>query len=257
MADQADMKDDERLSAYMDGELEQDEAVRLERRLAAEPALARRLEELRAADRSAGRAYRAIDEVPLPEAVLALLRENEAGRSDAMPSAEVIPMPVRGPRRFLQMPVAIAASVALVAGFLVHDLVGSGPAIELTGTVARDSDLYRLLETGVSSEALSLRDGEGRIVLTFQGGEGAWCRQFRLRTEGAATQGLACRAAGGWQMDTASFAPAGGEGPYRQAADETPPALERAVRDRLAGAALLGPDEEKSLISNGWDIPAQ
>lgn len=252
MVDHQDMNDDERLSAWMDGELESGEADRLEQRLAAEPALADRLEELRAADRSAGRVYRAIDDVPMPAAVLELLEKRSAGRVDDPPAGNVIPMPLRGPRRFLRLPVAIAASVALVAGFLVHDFIRSGPAIELTGTVARNSDLYRLLETGVSGDALSLSGGEGRIVLTFEAGDGDWCRQFRLRTGGGAAQGLACRGAGGWRMEAASFAPEGGEGPYRQAADDTPPALERAVRDRLGDAAFLKSDEEKQLISNGW-----
>jgi hypothetical protein len=256
MADQEHMNDDERLGAYIDGELEAGEAVRLERRLAAEPALSRRLEQLRAADRLAGRVYRAIDDVPMPEAVVALLGESDVGRDEG-PAARVIPIPVRGPRRFLQMPVAIAASVALVAGFLVHDLIGPAPALEWTGSVARHSDLYRLLDTGVSGDPLSLPGGgEGRIVLTFQAGEGDWCRQFRLRTERGEAQGLACRQAGGWQLEMASFA-AGDRsgGPYRPAADETPAVLEQAVRDRLGAGEVLGPEAERQLISVGWRDP--
>lgn len=259
MADHADMNDDERLSAYIDGELDQGEASCLERRLAAEPALAQRLEQLRAADRSARRAYRAIDEVPMPDAVLALLEQHDVGRSGETPAAKVIPMPLRGPRRFLQMPVAIAASVALVAGFLVHDLISRDSALGLTGTVARNSDLDRLLETGVSGDSLSLPgDGEGRIVLTFRASEGDWCRQFRLRTDGRAMQGLACRDAGGWRVGTASFTtPGAAGGAYGQAAGDVPAPLQLAVRDRLGDGELLEPDEEKQIISNGWENSRQ
>ena len=102
-------------------------------------------------------------------------------------------------------------------------------------------------------------DAVGR-VLTVRGGNnlsqqgivrGAFTDFGKLQAAIEA-QGLACRGAGGWRMEAASFAPEGGEGPYRQAADDTPPALERAVRDRLGDAAFLKPDEEKQLISNGW-----
>jgi negative regulator of sigma E activity len=257
MADQ-DMSDDERLSAWLDGELPDGEAKRLEERLTTEPALARRLERLREADRTAGQAFHAIDGAPMPRSVLELLKDENAGRSQDPEEAKVVRLRPRAPR-FFQMPVAIAASVALVAGFLIHDLIapqggGDDAALPISGVVASDSGLYRMLEAAPAGEPVDLGDGSSaEVILTFQAKDGDWCRQFRLGTAAAALHGLACRQPGGWQLETASFAgpdPSGAT--FQQAAGATPAALEAAVRARLGGGEPLGPGEESLVISEGW-----
>ncbi|HSD68010.1 MAG TPA: hypothetical protein VLB07_00595, partial [Woeseiaceae bacterium] len=205
-----DMTDDERLSAWLDGELPRGEAMRLEERLAAEPPLARRLERMREAGRKAQQAFHAIDETPLPQSVLDLLKDDGADRLQDTEGAKIVRLQPRAPR-FFQVPVAIAASVALVAGFLVHDLLtpqGSGESVlPMSGMVAGDSGLYQLLEKTSAGETVRLPDdGNGEVVLTFQGEDGDWCRQFRLGSATADLYGLACRQPGGWQLETASFA---------------------------------------------------
>lgn len=253
-----DMTDDEWLSAWLDGELSRDEAERLEQRLTAEPELARRLERLREADRKAQLAFHAIDGTPMPQAVLDLLKDENAGRSQKAQDAQVVRLRSRAPR-FFQMPVAIAASAALVAGFLVHDLispqgVGHDPALPMSGVIAGDSGLYRMLETVPAGEAVGLPDaGRAEVVLSFRADDGDWCRQFRLWNAASALHGLACRQPGGWQLETASFArPDSSEATFRQAVGATPAALGAAVRARLGGREPLGSDEEKRAISEGW-----
>lgn len=254
-----DMSDDERLSAWLDGELPPDEAKRLEERLAAEPVLARRLERLREADREAQHAFRAVDGTPLPQAVLDLLQDGDAERSREAQNVQVVRLRPRAPR-FFQVPVAIAAGVALVAGFLVHDLlaprgVGDDAALPTSGLIAGDSRLYRMLETAPAGEPVELPGGgSAEVVLTFQANDGDWCRQFRLGTAGSALQGLACRQPGGWQLETATFAgPGPSDATFQQAAGGAPAALEAAVRARLGGREPLGREEESRVISVGWE----
>ena len=257
MADK-DMSDDERLSAWLDGELPDVEAHRLEERLAAEPALARRLERLRQSDHAAQHAFHAIDGSPMPSAVLDLLRDEDADRSRDAQEASVVRLRPRAPR-FFQVPVAIAASVALVAGFLVRDLIappgiGEDTALPISGLVASGSGLFRLLETAPAGQPVDLADGSrAEVVLTFQANDGDWCRQFRMEADPAALHGLACRQPGGWQLETASFAgPEPSDATFRQAAGATPAALEAAVRARLGAREPLDADEESQVLSEGW-----
>jgi len=254
-----DMTDDERLSAWLDGELPRGEAKRVEERLIAEPGLARRLERLREAERKAQHAFHAIDRTPMPQTVLDLLKNDQADRSQEARGAQVVRLRSRVPR-FFQMPVAIAASVALVAGFLVHDLiapqgVGDDSALPVSGLVAGNSGLHRVLETAPAAEPVRLAGGRNvEVVLTFQAENGDWCRQFLMGTEASAMHGLACRQPGGWRLETASFAaPGPPDGAFQQAAGAAPAALEAAVRARLGGGEPLGREEEIPVISEGWE----
>ena len=252
------MTDDERLSAWLDGELPLDEAKRVEERLTAEPAFARRLERLRGADRKAQHVFHSIDRTPMPQGVLDLLQDGDVDRSQETQNAQVARLRPRAPR-FFRVPVAIAASVALVAGFLVHDLiapqrVGDDTALPTSGLVAGDSRLYRMLETAPAGKSVELPDGgSAEVLLTFQANDGDWCRQFRLGTVASALHGLACRQPDGWQLETAIFdGPGPSDATFQPAAGETPAALEAAVRARLGGREPLGRDEESRVISFGW-----
>jgi len=255
-----DSPDDGRLCAYLDGELPSGEADRLTDRLAADPALARRLEALRRTDENVRRLYAKVDELPLPQRVIDLLQDPAAGAAGPEVEGNVVAFARRGIRSFLQVPVAIAASVALMAGFLISGLMsrdaglGGDPATLYARAIPGDSGLHRLLESGLSSEEQLLDGGAvARVVLTFQAEDGDWCRQFELAAAAGSTQALACRRGGNWQMETASFTDARDTGgPYQQASGATTPALDAAVEALIGDREPLTAEEESRLISTGW-----
>ena len=251
MTGMEDNRDDIALSAYIDGELPDVERQALQERLLREPALARRLELLRGADADALRLYAAIDKRPMPQGVLDLLAR-------APQSGNVIAFPRRGVRQFLQVPVAIAASVALLAGFLVANLFreSSGPEVTglYAGAVEAGSTLHHLLEDSVSAEELSLGDGlHAEILLTFEDRDGDYCRQLRVDGAGAPVQGIACRRGDGWQVEAVSIAgKRAPDGSYQQAGGDTPAAIEFAIDSLIGDLPPLDRDEESSIISRAW-----
>lgn len=251
--EQTELDDDTLLSAYLDGELADDEADRITERLAREPALMRRLEAMKSADDATRQAFARLDEQPMPAAVLDML-----GASKAEHSATVVPFPQRIVRNFTQLPVALAASVALVAGFLVSNVLREAPTdpygITAAGVVAAGSDLHELLEHGISAEPQQFADGAtGQLVLTFEDKTGNYCRHLVVDGGEHGLQGVACRRAGGWQVEALSFG--GGMdagGPFRQASGTTPPAVNSAIDALIGPRDPLGVDEEKQLISDTW-----
>lgn len=254
-----DNADDIALSAYIDGELPDADARALRERLLTEPALARRLEVLRGADRDALCMYAAIDKRPMPQAVLDMLGQGE----QAPASSNVIAFPKRGMQQFFQMPVAIAASVALLAGFLVADFFRANDVIapELTGLYAGEVDansrLYRFLEEGTSAEGQMLADGQSaELLLTFQDRDGDYCRQLRVDGKSAPVQGVACRRGNVWLVEAVSIAgKRAPDGSYQQASGDTPAAIDSAIDAMIGPQAPLDLDEEKSMISNSWKNP--
>lgn len=253
MMERPDLDDDTLLSAYLDGELGDDEADRITERLAREPALMRRLEAMKSADDATRQAFEKLDEQPMPAAVLDML-----GASKAERSATVVPFPQRIVRNFAQLPVALAASVALVAGFLVSNVLREVPTdpygISPAGIVAAGSDLHDLLEHGISAEPQQFANGStGQLVLTFEDKAGDYCRQLVVDGGGHGVQGVACRRGSSWQVEALSFgggADAGG--PYRQASGTTPAAVNSAIDTLIGARDPLGVDEEKALISETW-----
>ena len=265
MSGKADAGDDTILSAYLDEELSPDDTRRLKDRLAGDPELARRLEQMRNADLAVRNVFDAADERPFPQSVLELLTDKGAN-SPQVRSEEgnVVRFPARGLRRYFQAPIAIAASVALAAGFLAGDIVrrtldgdvGVGPSL-YAGTIPPTSELHDFLESGVSGAPQVLASGvSAKLLLTFENRDSDWCRQLQLAAETGSVQALACRRNGSWEMEAVAFdANASPGSDYRAASSGSLPALEAAIDEQIGSGEPLAPEEESRLISNGWRKP--
>lgn len=247
-------QDDALLSAWLDNELSPPEADVVTERLAREPQLVQRLEAMRGTDDSVRKLYAKVDDLPMPQAVLDLLDDSgkQAERNN------VIAFPRRFIERFAQMPVAIAASVALAAGFFVDRMLDEVPEAQSglsalqAHTVPTNSNVYELLETGSSSTSVTLTDGStGRVALTFENSAGDWCRQLEIENESTAAQALACRRNGRWENELIVFGePAGGT--YQQASSTTDPMIAAAVDQLIGDGEPLDRQQESEVIGNRW-----
>src|SRR5262245_59275771 len=93
--------------------------------------------------------------------------------------------------------------------------------------------------------------GEVRIGLTFAAADGTWCRTFTIR-KGTFANGLACRDATGWRIETVERTAAeAGDNGYRMAGTALTPALRAAVEARMSGAPL-DVEQEQRALRNGW-----
>lgn len=253
------MNDDELLSRYLDGELAAAAARELEQRLASDDALQDRLDALRSADAATRRLYAAVDAAPMPASVLQMLAAATPTPATAARS-NVVALPVRGLQQFWQMPVAIAASVALAVGFMVSRLAEQaaeqGTAFEMltARSVDHDSALFDLLEGQASGQQARLGDAaSGQALLTFSDQAGRYCRQLRLNSPTASAHAVACRTQNAWQIEAVAYAEAVPEGQFQAAAGATPPAIGATVDALIGTADPLDADQESLIISNGWE----
>lgn len=247
-----DERDDELLSAMLDGELDTAAADALTERLAREPALAARLEALRSADANVRSLFAEVDKLPMPPGVLELLDGGRAATDN------VVAFPRRVVERFATAPVAIAASIALAAGIFVDRLLVDAPtAIDGVGalqarTIPRDSGMFDLLENATGEAAVALDDGAtARVLLTFASEDGNWCRQLKISNDSTAVEALACRRGGAWQNELLAFGePAGSE--YQQASQSSAQVIRSAVDSMIGTRAPLDADGERRLIRSRW-----
>lgn len=244
---------DEKLGAYMDGELSADEAAALEEELAADAGLQARLDALLATNDATRKLFAEVDKEPMPEAVLALLEEKQTT------SDNVVALPVRAAKKVFSMPVAIAASVALVVGFLVVDLSrqAAGPISSMealsAGSIATDSTLHRLLEETNSGQAVKLGNDEtGEAVLSFADASGRYCRQVQITASDNAAHALACRGENSWEVEALAFTDPAPDGQFQPAGATTPVDIISAVDTLIGDADPLDSEQENQAISDSW-----
>lgn len=89
-----------------------------------------------------------------------------------------------------------------------------------------------------------------RIALSFINHAGEYCRAFHIGQE--ASEGLACRRAGRWEIEMLNAVPPAAAGDaYRTAGSALSPALLNAIEARRVGGPL-DPDAEKLARAQRW-----
>ncbi len=223
--------DPETLMAYADGELDPLSAKRVERAIAADPALAAQVDRHRALAASLRGAFAPIEQAPIPPGIAAMLRE----------SAKVVPLAPRPARRERTFWIgAVAAS--LVAGVLAAPLIGPRDdlAIENGRTVAR-GDIAHALDTQLAS---AQADGAAvRIGVTFRDKGQRLCRTF----ERGETGGIACATGKDWQVERLYGGIAAQGTDYRQAGSPAATLMAEA-QAMMAGEPLDATAEAQALV---------
>ena len=239
---------DDQLSAFLDGELPDDEMSLIEQALNDHPELQKRLEQFEAVDALIAPAFDEILTEPVPEDVTSLLRGEEDAQST---TAQIISFPKA--RKFLSdhgVPMAAAATVALVASSIIS---GTTPQSPNTFAFHDRPDLVELLAQSPSGERVSLSgDQTAEVLLSYAQGEGGYCREFAIYGNTETVQAVACNESGSWAMKVAEFSQGtpSADGSYGLASSAGA-ALEAFVDETMAEDALDA-DQEAALIANGW-----
>ena len=258
-----DLRDDELLSAYLDGELPPDDLARLENRLANEPELARRLERLLQADGAVRRAYQSVADEPLPSALLELLADDKAGVDPGVVRLDrVARRRQRRPALWARytVPRAIAAGIVVAVGVALGVAIGlrdgdlGTEQLTVASLITPDSEFYEVLETMPSGTVAELSNGR-RVAprLSFRAASGGYCREIGVGDENGGSAAVACRGAGGWRLEAIARV----TGPLVSSDEGFVPAsggaseLDDVIAELIDGAPL-GAAEERQAISLRW-----
>ena len=252
---------EETLMAYADGELDAAGRAEVEAALAADPALAERIEAHRALRARLSAAFARVLEEPASDRLMALLgvsppegapaevvslADVRARREEAA-SRKAVPAPAS--RRWMQAG-AIAATliVGVLVGRAILPAAPAGPMIVSKGaTLVAQGELAQSLSRQLASQPQEV--AVVRVGLSFKATDGHYCRTF-APAKGRGLAGVACRDAGAWtvRMATEAEAPAGD---YRQAASGAPASVMAAVQDLIDGQPLDAAGEARARDA-GW-----
>jgi len=250
--------DDERLMRYADGELDDGEQRAVEAALAADAALARRVEALRAQRRRLADAFAGALDEPVPERLRRLVE------SAPLPAQlKVVDLGERRTARRLtervrawSWPEAGAVAASLLLGVLIAREAGrpggEEPLRAQAGTLVAGRAIAQALSTQLASEQSPA--AAVRVGLTFENREGRLCRTFVAPS----VSGIACRAGRDWQIGLALAGRGGSSGPgtdgLRAAGSDMPPAIVQAVEAQIRGEPFDAAGEARAR-SHDWQSP--
>lgn len=260
---------DEKLSAYVDGELSDDEMERIRGAIDSDPLLATRVDKLKQVDHLIASACAEIDNEQMPSAVLEMLQPNTnirpTGNKENRGSVLSFKPAIQFSQRWRMSTMSMAASII----FVVAAGLGVQQALKPSGTesllasnmIDQSNPLHHALERVASSQEY-LVDLSGAItitpVLTFVSIGGDYCREFSLRTRDMTSRSVACRSQSGWKIQRTVKTSVQGsslEGTYSTASSEIDEDFNAFVDDLMA-TSPLDAQEEAAIVSHHWQ-PAE
>ena len=242
---------EEDIMAYLDGQMSDADCARFEGQMAYDPALAAAVERMVANDNLLRDGFAAPMAEGVGDDVLARfgLVQGAAPVTDnvvAFPQrTSVEPERVAAnddpaPWRRFQWPAlggGLAAALALVA------LMQGG-----------QSDFGRAMDSTPSRQIAALDDGATvQPVLSFQAGDGRFCREFVRTSGGTSTDGIACKSGKDWKIEAeVKGAPALSNGQQIEVAGGADGKGLSDAYARLGAGDPLPVEEEKALIAKKW-----
>lgn len=245
--------DEERLLAWLDGELDEAAADDVARAVAGDAALAGRVQRERALHEKLQRAYAPVLAEPSPQRLLAVLNMANGEAPAASAKAEtgnVVPLRPRSAAshaRGWRWPEFAALAASLVLGVLVGAQFlrapAQGPVRMQDGALVANAALSNVLDAKLAADA---HPGDALAVgLSFRDNAGRYCRTFTAQSLG----GLACHAGGRWNVVALGQAERQ-DGELRQAATALPASVLAEVDARQKD--MLDAEGERAARDAGW-----
>ena len=238
---------DERLVAFVDGELDAVAAAEVKAVLRTDPALQADVAALTQSGQLARQAYDDVLNQEVPERLLELFEDPQSSNVVSLDQA-------RGRLARFGAPaaMALAASIALVIGFTGGQQLGHAPS----SLAELDSAVGQILEVTPGYETVVASVGEVTPVLTFQRADGHYCREYELDgSDTTVLRGVACRVDGRWttqltaHLERGGAAPVGGD--YAPASGAATDLFDQAL-DSLMAAPALGAIAEADALAKNW-----
>ena len=270
---------DETLMAYADGELEAAQRAEVEVALAADPQLARRVEQHQALRKKVRASFDPVLLETVPDALITAIRsapaaspvESQKGaprgdatvtdlrRVRAARAAEAKEAAASARRVQVSRPPwtwvewgTMAASV--VVGAVIAHFVLISPGSNRIGTnggqLVAQADLAAALSTQLASSQQA--SAPVQIGVSFRSKAGDSCRTFTVKDQ-SPLGGLACRQGNAWHVQVLASLPAGaaGNGGYKPAGGGIPAAVIASVEQQIKGEPFDAA-AEAAAVANGW-----
>ncbi len=237
---------DEKLSAFLDAELPENEMHFIREQLAENEAIADRLAELSLVDTVVAQAYRKIDDQPLPQVVTELLDDSGSAAETLRDDDKVVSLSAwkRAKQKVSQPMTQLAVAASLVLAVTVTFMTGGKPTGE-----ALEPILASALSSAPSGEVVAIAEHEQAIIrASFNHNNGDLCRIVDVTRSDQANQAIACRSGNQWRRVFSTEMTAGVDASdYRTATQNS--SLDGYLDQHMTGS-LLNREQEQQRLKN-------
>lgn len=254
---------DEKLMAFVDGELSPDALNNIKQMVDQDAELQIRVHQLRQSRRLAQEAFDGLLTQPVPQRLLDAVYNTPMG--EPLPDkAPVVSLIRASNNKKVESKsywgYALAASVTLGVGIMIGMQLHLGdvshPSLAQvdTGLIPTNNPLFTALQQTPSLQAFPTAEG-GSITpsISFSSLDGRYCREFEVVAEERVSIGVACRETSTWRVEVllaAEQSTVSQQG-YQTASGYSQQALD-AVVDRLWSGEAYDAEQEQRLIERGW-----
>jgi len=241
---------DDQISAFVDGELPENEQAQFLAAMAQDAQLAARVEQMQSVNNLLLRTYDDINHQPLPDAIAKVLRSTEINSDNT-----VVPLFQRGIKVASKTKFFLATAACLTVAILigvVDNPVEEGTIASL-GMVDTNSELYYVLENQLSGNSQNLANGNGVITpeLTFATKSGELCREFSVTQNSQVNRSLACKENGNWNVLASEDSQVVEQSDYNLASGGSSSEYDKLIEQMMATDAF-SIIEEQSAKQNKW-----
>jgi hypothetical protein len=246
----------ERLMAFVDGELSEDEARGVAIEVARDPELLRYVEEQKALRSALSSAFAPILAEPVPLAIERAVRETPVPVRKSFFESTILDRVRRAweaqsPAMRLSWAPAGAMAAGIVLGILLASSFGSTTMRDRNGALFAEGDLARTLTERLAADNTGA-DVE-RVGISFFSKDGLFCRSFTTGAASNRLSGIACREGNDWRIATVAVAPAPvqASGTFSTAGADMPASVRSALNEMIAGEPLDAA-AERAAKNQGW-----
>ncbi len=147
------------------------------------------------------------------------------------------------------VPSAAALACGLIIGVALQPSAPSDFRTTSLGQMVAQGELADTLSSRLASEGAPASGP--RIGVSFRSRDGQDCRTFMVQGAGASTAGVACRTGDAWAVTALAAMPRRTQNAYQQAGSDMPPIIRNAVTSMIAGEAYDAA-AERTARDRGW-----
>lgn len=243
---------DETLMAYVDGELDAQQAMHIEIAMQKDAQLAARVAMHRALRSQLQSELSSVLAEPVPDRLLNVLQartvSNVIGLDDARQRKTIAAKHSWGTREWAAMAASLVVGVAL--GIYALNFNSSSLVIARGSEMLAQGKLANALTSQLASNAAQVNNQSIQMGISFRNHAGEYCRSFAVH-DGNALAGLACKQQDSWRVQMLTQASSSNTTEFRQAGSTMPAAVLAQIEQQIDGEPLDA-DAEAAAQRAGW-----